>query len=263
MTPFFPVVDAYGAVWEAPEIEAFIGLATEIAAMLQDAVGSAAHNMRPPQPRRTGFGGEERLICEDDDGEVSQDGRDVDADNAILAMLDFQAPMDLAPSVGANETTEPPITGINVTKLTEYDSPILKRLLPNASKFDEQVSAEFRYLARNDIAKSKIANLELLIRLLLEGAARKGRIIIQKEEANGVAAALTDFRLALAEQLDIKDEDDAERLEHEAELWARQAALGGLPTVATDYQFLVSVYLVAGLAQESLVQAMLAALDEH
>jgi hypothetical protein len=288
LTPFYGVAGGYGAVWEAPEIEAFAGLAAEIlpplravmergvmdrgdgtgrTEMERDGMERAEHADR----KETKFGGENRLA--DDDAasaatDTDTDNRDPIADAEILASLDFTPAGDLAKQFDVAAGAAPTFINDNAADFSATratpditESPLIKRLLPPASKFDAGVAKEFRYLAQTEIAKNKAENLELFIRLLLEGARRNGRIIVQKEQAQAVAAALTDFRLAVATELGIKDEADAQRLDAEAMRWSAQAQHGNLPTVASDYQFLASVYLVAGLAQESLVQAMLADLE--
>lgn len=136
-------------------------------------------------------------------------------------------------------------------------NPYLARLLPAASKWDTNLATDFRQLTGNDIANTKAEGLELFAELIKQGASHRGRILIPKEDGPKTAAALTDIRLVLGVQLGIKNEADSERLEHEAMLWAKKAARTGYSGAASDYQFLVSLYLVAGAALESLLQCLL------
>jgi len=167
----------------------------------------------------------------------------------------YGRPFDNPFSEGAEQPAHP-----TARNPEPYPNPVLDRLLPAASKLDPALAADFQQLAGADIATTKADALDQFAALVRQGLKQDGRIVIPREDAPQVAAALTDLRLTLAVQLDIKDEHDTDRLESEALSWAKQAARHRKMPVATDYQFLVSLYLVAGATLESLLALMVAEL---
>ena len=239
MTPFHATPGGYASKWAIPEIEAFASLALEVAGLIR---GATPESESQPQ---------------------AEDNTETPADAAVLAALDFPTNIEFPA-----DPKKMPVNSIAQHRVADWGNsadivtshPILQRLLPSASKTDKFVSEEFRAFTQFDIANTKAAALESFAELLMESAKRRGRVVVPREDAKAVSAAFTDLRLALAQQLSIKNEADAERLEQEAEQWARAAARGRVSTVPSEYQFLVSLYLVGGAAQESLVAAMLAEL---
>lgn len=149
--------------------------------------------------------------------------------------------------------------------------PALRRLLPDASRDDADVSAEFRRFTQGDLVEAKEARLLALAALLLDDPDHKGGdLVVARERARDVAAALTDVRLVLAARLGIESDEQSEALYDEVERGARSASdadgAGGEPgegEVGPDgasdgpRQFLGAVFVTAGWLQESLVDAML------
>jgi hypothetical protein len=114
----------------------------------------------------------------------------------------------------------------------------VRRLLPDASRDDDAVSAEFRRLTEADLRAEKVGRLRDVWALLLEPAGPPGSadpppaprsrrrsrpaprtavdddddLVLAREDAPAFAAALTDIRLVLAERLGIETEEDADRL---------------------------------------------------
>ncbi|WP_081680567.1 DUF2017 domain-containing protein [Cellulomonas sp. URHD0024] len=139
--------------------------------------------------------------------------------------------------------------------------PAVRRLLPDASRDDPEVSAEFRRLTEDDIRAGKIARLSRLWTALTtpsEGQ-RADAFAIEPSDAKDVAAALTDVRLVLAERLDIRTDGEAERL-YDLLLTSPTAELeepvsDGLDPATRRY--LVAVYGALSWLQESLVEALL------
>jgi len=132
------------------------------------------------------------------------------------------------------------------------DDPAVRRLLPDASRDDPTVAAEFRRLTEDDVRARKVAGLAAWWRSLAEVDERKpDRVVVRREDARAVAAAMSDVRLVLAERLGIRQDDDAERLL--AELAAQPP---DEPMVAARL-YLLSAYDAMSWLQESLVQLML------
>lgn len=164
------------------------------------------------------------------------------------------------------------------------EDPALRRLLPDGSKADADVAAEFRRLTEVDLRATKVTNL-LLLRVAFDEA--RPLLVVGPDDAPGVAAALTDVRLVIADRLGLRTDADAEALD--AMLLA--ALAGGdeepdaVPDAVPDAEpdeepdeepdaepdgepdrpdavFLASVYQVLGMLQESLVDLMLDALPD-
>jgi hypothetical protein len=150
--------------------------------------------------------------------------------------------------------------------------PAAQRLLPDASKDDADIAAEFRRLTQNDVALAKVERLEVFAALLdlptgEDAPSPLGRhgapppVRVPREEAEQFAGALTDVRLVIAERLGLKTDDQVMQLTDEI-MWDRQA--GREIPVATDgraaRRFWSGVFVAAGYAQETLMDVMLAEL---
>jgi len=127
------------------------------------------------------------------------------------------------------------------------DDPAVRRLLPDASRDDAEVSAEFRRLTEDDLRARKLARLARLWSDLSDPAA-DDVLRIPPARAPEVAATLTDVRLVVAERLGVTTDEDAERLYEEA----------AAPGADAARHYLVSVYAALTWLQESLVTLMLA-----
>lgn len=141
--------------------------------------------------------------------------------------------------------------------------PAVRRLLPDASVDDPQVTAEFRRLTDADLRAAKVAHLQALRTALV---ASGPRVLVSREDAEGVAAALTDLRLVVSERLGVRTDEDAEAV--------YRTALGESPGAddgpdggdadgaARRRTFLATVYVALSTLQESLVELMLTDLGE-
>ena len=140
--------------------------------------------------------------------------------------------------------------------------PAVRRLLPDASHEDDEVSAEFRRFTQGDLAAEKSRRLLLLADLLLasdpQDAEALTPLVVRPGDARRVAGALTDVRVVLGERLDLRTDDQVEDLHDE--VLARDASGSEPDEDAPDAarRFLASVFLMSGWLQESLVELMLA-----
>jgi hypothetical protein len=155
--------------------------------------------------------------------------------------------------------------------------PAVRRLLPDASRDDDAVTAEFRRLTEADLRASKIDRLRSVWRALRGGGevlAGTGvdddeDLVLRREDADAFAAALTDVRLVLAERLGLETEEDADRLYEALEAQAAAEEAGwpdddrpARQVLADELRaYLGSVYAALTWLQESLVTALLADLD--
>lgn len=137
------------------------------------------------------------------------------------------------------------------------DDPAVLRLLPDASRDDRAVAAEFRRLTEDDLRQQKIDRLADLFDAL-EGAAggpaAPATVRVPKPRAAAFAATLTDVRLVLGDRLGVTDEEASSRLEVDV--------AGSEPApddhAALARQYLGSVYLALGWWQETLMACLLA-----
>lgn len=170
---------------------------------------------------------------------------------------------------------------LRLDPLPAPDDPAVHRLLPDASRDDDAVAAEFRRLTEDDLRQQKIDRLAVLFDALTiealghgadeptdddhpHGRRRRSRgrheavavVRVTKERAPALAATLTDVRLVLGERLGVVDEEASERLEHEV--------VRGRPGDAEGQarQYLGSVFLALGWWQETLMACLLADLPD-
>ena len=133
--------------------------------------------------------------------------------------------------------------------------PALRRLLPDASREDPQVAAEFRRLTDADLRGTKTDQLRRLRAVVADATPD---LVVVPSEAARVAAALTDLRLVTAERLGVRTDEDAGGL--------YDLVLEGDPSdeespAEAARRFLATVHVVLSMLQESLVDLMLARLD--
>jgi len=131
--------------------------------------------------------------------------------------------------------------------------PAVRRLLPDAST-DREIAAELRRLTEQDLRATKAGHLGRLRAGLL---AADPDLVVAPDDAAAVAAAFTDVRLVLAERLGVRDDEDSDAL-HALVL----AGDDGTGDVDDGLRLLATLHVVLGVLQESLVELMLARLDE-
>jgi len=149
---------------------------------------------------------------------------------------------------------------MRIEPLPPPSDPAVRRLLPDASRDDPQVAEEFRRLTEDDLRAGKIARLTGLWDALTtptEGW-RADAFVVAPQDAQDVAAAITDLRLVLAERLGIRTDEQAERL-YDALVDSPQAELEGDDEVLDPAarRYLVAVYGALSWLQESLVDLLL------
>lgn len=166
------------------------------------------------------------------------------AERELLRKLFADIVTMLEPDTPAHEDPLAALIGLDMD-VTPPSDPALRRLLPDAVRDDADSALEFRQLTERSLRETKIGALRAAS-LDLE----KEKLVLDPEAAKHWSMALNDVRLVLAERLEIRDEDDAERI-HQVQDWGD----------AEDVEsYLSLVYNFVSWLQESLVQAMLAQL---
>ncbi|HLS45340.1 MAG TPA: DUF2017 domain-containing protein [Ornithinicoccus sp.] len=142
----------------------------------------------------------------------------------------------------------------------EPSDPALRRLLPPAHRTDPEQAADFRRLTEHTLRSRKAANLSTAIAALGESLPTEGdhepdepaQLALDTDQARALAMALTDIRLILGERLEMRTEEDSERLHEEFD--KELAGEGEMDPAAVQqmayYDFLTWI-------QESLTLAML------
>lgn len=138
----------------------------------------------------------------------------------LLASLSGQVVELLRDRNGADESTADPLAtqlGMGGPSLPPED-PVLRRLLPDAYRDDEEGAGEFRRFTERSLTSAKVANAEALIGSLVDGGLAFGtppddveepiEIELDDGEVQAWLRALTDVRLSLAVRLGIEEEDD-------------------------------------------------------
>lgn len=159
------------------------------------------------------------------------------------------------PWAAGEPSVEDRLAGLVDSTAAEPLDPALRRLLPTASE-DAEVAAEFRRLTQVDLRAVKIGRLLALARALRQ--AGDGRLVVPRERADLLSAALVDVRLVLAERLGVEDDSAAE------ELYAEIERAEDDPPATTSQAVrlhLVTAYAALTWLQESLVTLRLAELD--
>jgi len=122
--------------------------------------------------------------------------------------------------------------------------PALARLLPEGNRDDPEASAEYRRLTEFGLRARKRSSA----RLAAQALARNSPVVLSTDEALALMKALTDVRLVLGERLELRTDEDAEKL-HER-LWAEDGNESWLAT-ASIYEVLTSwqEYLIAAVTK--------------
>jgi hypothetical protein len=89
------------------------------------------------------------------------------------------------------------------TETPEPTDPVLKRLLPNAYRFDPEKANEFRRYTERDLRVGKISRANAMEAVLREAG---DEITLSREQAEVWAMSLADLRVALGAKLGLFDE---------------------------------------------------------
>ncbi|WP_159792213.1 DUF2017 family protein [Puerhibacterium puerhi] len=209
-----------------------------------------------------------------------------EAERTVLAEVAREVAALLRDQAGLPDGDDDPLGTLSATTQStgtarEPEDPAALRLLPDASRDDAEVSAEFRHLTQTDLAAAKVRALETFADLvdtdhdddwpgwddeasaaggldadLGPDAGDGGIVAVGRDAARDVAAALTDMRLVIAQRLGLDTDEDVEQMH---DLVVADAVdddpVRGLD--ADTRRYWGGVFVAAGFAQESLVEAML------
>lgn len=127
------------------------------------------------------------------------------------------------------EPQETPSTGDAFTDLVSrlgdsYDpsevaerDPVVRRILPDGHRDDPEAAAEFRAATERGLREQKTRKLTAAIDLLVAVPEREDKLKLEQSEAITLMMALADVRLALGERLELRTDEDSDRLHQEIE----------------------------------------------
>jgi hypothetical protein len=138
-----------------------------------------------------------------------------------------------------------PADGAAATASDSHTDPALARLLPTGNRDDPEAASEYRRLTEYGLRARKRSGA----RLAAQALGRDEPVVLARDEALALMKALTDVRLVLGERLELRTDEDAERL-HER-LWAGEGSQSWLAT-ASIYELLTSwqEYLITAVAKK-------------
>ena len=138
----------------------------------------------------------------------------------LLANLSGQVVELLRDRNGTEESDSDPLAaqlGMGGPSLPPED-PVLRRLLPDAYRNDQEDSGEFRRFTERSLTSAKVLNAETLIGSLVDGGLTFGElpdedgdpveVELDADEVQAWLRALTDVRLSLAVRLGIETDED-------------------------------------------------------
>ena len=138
----------------------------------------------------------------------------------LLANLSGQVVELLRDRNAADESDADPLAaqlGMGGPSLPPED-PVLKRLLPDAYRDDQEDAGEFRRFTERSLTSAKVLNAETLIGSLVDGGLTFGElpdedgdpieVELGPDEVQAWLRALTDVRLSLAVRLGIETDED-------------------------------------------------------
>ena len=154
---------------------------------------------------------------------------------------------------------------LRIDDIRAPDDAAVRRLLPDASRNEPRVSAEFRRLTEDVLRHVKTARLTALWDALTTGPADgwpRGALVVHADAGADLAATITDLRLVLADRLGLDDDEASEALYAELEGEPPDDDHDAQPDPALEVRrYLGSIYAALSWLQESLLDVLLAELD--
>jgi hypothetical protein len=135
---------------------------------------------------------------------------DVDAIEVQVLTQLAQEMLALVPEPALSDDPLAALVGLPTGDVDPPDNPVLARLLPEAYRDDPQAAGDFRRYTDADLRATKRADAQVVLDTLPTG---KGRLELDRDQADRWLGALNDMRLALGTSLDVTEELEIEDLE--------------------------------------------------
>jgi hypothetical protein len=128
----------------------------------------------------------------------------------VEAQVLGQLAREMLEVVPAPELSDDPLAalvGLSTVDVEQPSEPVLRRLLPDAYLDDADASGDFRRYTDADLRAAKRRDAQAVLDTLPSG---KGRLEIDRDQADRWLGALNDMRLALGTSLGVTEDDDEE-----------------------------------------------------
>lgn len=102
------------------------------------------------------------------------------------------------------------------SEVAERD-PVVRRLLPDGHRDDQEAAAEFRAATERTLREQKTRKLTAAIDLLLGVPDNQDKLSFEVPDAITLMMALADVRLAVGERLELRTDEDSEQLHADLE----------------------------------------------
>lgn len=158
-----------------------------------------------------------------------------DVEIQILSQLALEV-LELVPGPQLSDDPLAALVGLPSGDVDAPDNPVLARLLPEAYRDDPSAAGDFRRYTDSDLRAAKRTDAQAVLDSL---PSAKGRLELDRDQADRWLGALNDMRLALGTSLDVSEDLELEDLEEDD---PRQQAL--------------SIYSWLGYLQESLLSCL-------
>lgn len=93
--------------------------------------------------------------------------------------------------------------------------PVVRRILPDGHRDDPEAASEFRAATERGLREQKAARLLSSLEVLLHADPSDEEVRLTDSQAVDLMMALADTRLALGERLELRTDEDSERLQEE------------------------------------------------
>ncbi len=127
----------------------------------------------------------------------------------VLTQL-AQEILELVPGPELSDDPLAALVGLPTGDVEAPDNPVLARLLPEAYRDDPDAAGDFRRYTDSDLRATKRSDAQAVLDSLPPG---KGRVELDRDQADRWLGALNDMRLALGTSLDVSEDLEIEDLE--------------------------------------------------
>ncbi|GAB3578796.1 DUF2017 family protein [Calidifontibacter terrae] len=128
--------------------------------------------------------------------------------------------------------------------------PVVRRILPDGHRDDPEAAAEFRAATEHGLREQKSARLQVALEVLLHAAPTDDDVRLTNAQAVDLMMALADTRLALGERLELRTDEDSDRLHEELQAMDPDGPVDQRLAIGLYYDFLTWL-------QESLAIALM------
>lgn len=130
--------------------------------------------------------------------------------------------------------------------------PVVRRILPDGHRDDPEAAAEFRAATERGLREQKAVRLQNSLEMLLHADPTDDDVRLTNNQAADLMMALADTRLALGERLELRTDEDSDRLHEQIEAMSPDSQPDQRLAIGLYYDFLTWVQetLAIALMQE-------------